>query len=158
VNVALPSMQRDLHFSLPGAQWVVNAYVLTFAGFLLLGGRAGHLRSSTYLPQGLLIFTLASVGAGFAATATQIVAVWALHGLGGAILSRATLSIIVTADVERADARLASEMLNTSRQVGGSFSLAILGTVAADRTASFMNPHSSEALVSGHQRPSRCQR
>ena len=97
VNVALPSMQRDLHFSLSNAQWVVNAYVLTFAGFLLLGGRAADIfgRRRVYL-TGLFIFTLASVGAGFAATGSQIIAVRALQGLGGAILSPATLTIIVT--------------------------------------------------------------
>src|ERR1035437_8854643 len=97
VNVALPSMQRDLHISLSSAQSVVNAYVLTFAGFLLLGGRAADIfgRRRVYL-TGLFIFTLASVGAGFAATGTQIVAVRALQGLGGAILSPATLTIIVT--------------------------------------------------------------
>ena len=83
VNVALPSMQRDLHFSLSSAQWVVNAYVLTFAGFLLLGGRAADIfgRRRVYL-TGLFIFVIASIGAGFAATGTQIVAVRALQGLG----------------------------------------------------------------------------
>lgn len=97
VNVALPSMSRDLHFSLSSAQWVVNAYVLTFAGFLLLGGRAADIfgRRRVYL-TGLAIFTLASIGAGFAATGTQMVAVRALQGLGGAILSPATLTILVT--------------------------------------------------------------
>jgi len=97
VNVALPSMQRDLHFSISSAQWVVNAYVLTFAGFLLLGGRAADIfgRRRVYL-TGLLVFVVASIGAGFAATGTQIVAVRALQGIGGAILSPATLTIIVT--------------------------------------------------------------
>ena len=97
VNVALPSMQGDLHFTMSSAQWVVNAYVLTFAGFLLLGGRAADIfgRRRVYL-TGLLVFTLASIGAGFAATGTQIIAVRALQGLGGAILSPATLTIIVT--------------------------------------------------------------
>ena len=97
VNVALPSMQRDLHFSLSSAQWVVNAYVLTFAGFLLLGGRAADIfgRRRVYL-TGLFVFVVASIGAGFAATGTQIVAVRALQGVGGAILSPATLTIIVT--------------------------------------------------------------
>ena len=97
VNVALPRMGRDLHFSASSAQWVVNAYVLTFAGFLLLGGRAADIfgRRRVYL-TGLFIFTLASVGAGFAATGTQMVAVRAVQGLGGAILSPATLTIIVT--------------------------------------------------------------
>ncbi|MGD0055620.1 MAG: MFS transporter [Acidimicrobiales bacterium] len=97
VNVALPSMQRSLHFTLANAQWVVNAYVLTFAGFLLLGGRAADIfgRRRVYL-AGLAIFTLASIGAGFAATGAQMIAIRALQGVGGAILSPATLTIIVT--------------------------------------------------------------
>ena len=97
VNVALPSMQRDLHFSLSSAQWVVNAYVLTFAGFLLLGGRAADLfgRRRVYL-FGMGVFVLASIGAGFAATGGQMVAVRAIQGIGGAVLSPATLTIIVT--------------------------------------------------------------
>ena len=97
VNVALPSIQHDLHFTDAGVQWVVNAYVLTFAGFLLLGGRAADLfgRRLVYL-CGLAIFTIASIGAGFAATSGQMIAVRALQGIGGAILSPATLTIIVT--------------------------------------------------------------
>jgi EmrB/QacA subfamily drug resistance transporter len=97
VNVALPKMGLDLHFTQSSAQWVVNAYVLTFAGFLLLGGRAADFfgRRNVYL-VGVAIFTLASVGAGFAHTGTQMIAVRALQGLGGAILSPATLTIIVT--------------------------------------------------------------
>ena len=97
VNVALPRMGRDLHFTVSSAQWVVNAYVLTFAGFLLLGGRAADIfgRRRVYM-TGLFIFTLASIGAGFAATGAQMVAVRALQGLGGAVLSPATLTIIVT--------------------------------------------------------------
>jgi EmrB/QacA subfamily drug resistance transporter len=97
VNVALPRMGHDLHFTQSSAQWVINAYVLTFAGFLLLGGRAADIfgRRRVYL-VGLTIFTVASIGAGFAATGAQMVAVRALQGLGGAILSPATLTIIVT--------------------------------------------------------------
>ena len=97
VNVALPRMSHDLHFSLSSAQWVVNAYVLTFAGFLLLGGRAADIfgRRRVYL-LGIAIFTLASIGAGFAQTGGQMVAIRAIQGLGGAILSPATLTIIVT--------------------------------------------------------------
>ena len=97
VNVALPRMGHDLHFTSSSAQWVVNAYVLTFAGFLLLGGRAADIfgRRRVYL-TGLLIFTVASIGAGFAATGAQMIAVRALQGVGGAILSPATLTIIVT--------------------------------------------------------------
>ncbi len=97
VNVALPRMSHDLHFTITSAQWVVNAYVLTFAGFLLLGGRAADYfgRRHVYL-AGIAVFTLASIGAGFAASGPQMVAVRALQGLGGAILSPATLTIIVT--------------------------------------------------------------
>jgi EmrB/QacA subfamily drug resistance transporter len=90
-------MQRSLHFSLSNAQWVVNAYILTFGGFLLLGGRAADIfgRRRVYL-TGIAIFTLASIGAGFASSGTQMIAVRALQGVGGAILSPATLTIIVT--------------------------------------------------------------
>jgi EmrB/QacA subfamily drug resistance transporter len=97
VNVALPRMGHDLHFSVSSAQWVVNAYVLTFAGFLLLGGRAADIfgRRRVYL-TGIAIFTLASIGAGFAHTGAQMVAIRAVQGIGGAILSPATLTIIVT--------------------------------------------------------------
>ena len=97
VNVALPSMGRDLHFSVSSAQWVINAYVLTFAGFLLLGGRAADYfgRRHVYL-TGIVIFTLASIGAGLAQTGAEMIAVRAVQGVGGAILSPATLTIIVT--------------------------------------------------------------
>ncbi|HQU00786.1 MAG TPA: MFS transporter, partial [Acidimicrobiales bacterium] len=97
VNVALPTMGRDLHFTVTSAQWVVNAYVLTFAGFLLLGGRAADLfgRRHVYL-AGMIVFTVASIGAGFATSDAQIVTIRALQGIGGAILSPATLTIIVT--------------------------------------------------------------
>jgi EmrB/QacA subfamily drug resistance transporter len=97
VNVALPRMGHDLHFTVSSAQWVINAYVLTFAGFLLLGGRAADFfgRRSVYL-TGIVIFTLASIGAGVAQTGPQMIAIRAVQGLGGAILSPATLTIIVT--------------------------------------------------------------
>src|SRR5665213_252176 len=97
VNVALPRMSHDLHFTQSSAQWVVNAYVLTFAGFLLLGGRAcdffGRRRVYT---TGIILFTLASIGAGVAHTGTQMITIRAVQGVGGAILSPATLTIIVT--------------------------------------------------------------
>jgi EmrB/QacA subfamily drug resistance transporter len=97
VNVALPRMGHDLRFTYSSAQWVVNAYVLTFAGFLLLGGRACDYfgRRRVYI-TGIIIFTLASIGAGVAQTGTQMIAIRAVQGIGGAILSPATLTIIVT--------------------------------------------------------------
>src|SRR5487761_2325943 len=97
VNVALPHMGHDLHLSENKAQWIINAYVLTFAGFLLLGGRAADLfgRRKVYL-LGIGVFTLASIGAGVAHSGTQMIVARAIQGLGGAILSPATLTIIVT--------------------------------------------------------------
>ena len=97
VNVALPQIGRELHFSSVGLQWVVNAYVLTFAGFLLLGGRAADLfgRKRVFI-VGLAVFSLASLAGGFAQTAAQLTVARAVQGLGGAILSPATLTIITT--------------------------------------------------------------
>ncbi|HEV2427646.1 MAG TPA: MFS transporter [Acidimicrobiales bacterium] len=97
VNVALPSMQRDLHFSFSSAEWVVNAYVLTFAGFLMLGGRAADIfgRRRVYL-AGMALFVIASFGAGFSSSGTQLISIRAIQGLAGAIVSPATLTIIVT--------------------------------------------------------------
>jgi MFS family permease len=97
VNVALPSIGRDLHYSPTGLQWVVNAYVLTFAGFLLLGGRAADLfgRRRIYL-FGLGIFTVSSLVGGLAQNSAWLTSARAVQGIGGALLSPATLTIIVT--------------------------------------------------------------
>jgi len=97
VNVALPSIGRDLHYSPTGLQWVVNAYVLTFAGFLLLGGRAADLfgRRRIYL-FGLGLFTVASLVGGLAQDSAWLTTARAVQGIGGAFLSPATLTIIVT--------------------------------------------------------------
>src|ERR1700683_2311218 len=97
VTVALPSIGRDLHYTPSGLQWVVNAYVLTFAGFLLLGGRAADLfgRRRVYL-FGMGLFTLASLAGGLATDAAWLTAARAVQGVAGACLSPATLTIIVT--------------------------------------------------------------
>jgi EmrB/QacA subfamily drug resistance transporter len=97
VNVALPSIGRELHYTSTGLQWVVNAYVLTFAGFLLLGGRAADLfgRRRVFL-FGLGLFTLASLAGGIATDSAWLTAARAVQGVGGALLSPATLTIIVT--------------------------------------------------------------
>src|SRR5579862_6932608 len=97
VNVALPSIGRELHYSPTGLQWVVNAYVLTFAGFLLLGGRAADIfgRRRVYL-AGLALFTLASLAGGIAQNSAWLTTARAMQGVGGALLSPATLTIIVT--------------------------------------------------------------
>src|SRR3984957_1137561 len=97
VNVALPSIGRALDYSPVGLQWVVNAYVLTFAGFLLLGGRAADLygRRKVYL-LGIGLFFVTSLIGGFAQTSTWLTAARAAQGIGAAFLSPATLTIIVT--------------------------------------------------------------
>ncbi len=95
VNVALPSIKNALHFSEQDLQWVVNAYTLLFAGFLLLGGRAADmLGRRSVLIGGLALFTLASLACGLAQSSTELVIIRALQGLGGAIISPAALSLL----------------------------------------------------------------
>jgi EmrB/QacA subfamily drug resistance transporter len=97
VNVALPSIGRALHYTPTGLQWVVNAYVLAFAGFLLLGGRAADLfgRRRIFL-LGAILFAVASLAGGLATTSGMLTAARVAQGFGGAFLSPATLTIIVT--------------------------------------------------------------
>src|SRR3954451_17073065 len=94
VNVALPSIGDALDFSQENLAWVVNAYVLTFGGFLLLGGRMADLlgRRRVFL-AGLGVVAVASLLAGFASTEGQLIAARAAQGLGAAIISPAALSI-----------------------------------------------------------------
>jgi EmrB/QacA subfamily drug resistance transporter len=101
VNVALPSIQNDLHLSEASLQWIVNAYTLVFGGFLLLGGRAGDLlgRKRLFL-IGLVIFTGASLLDGLASSEGVLVGSRALQGLGAALISPAALSIISTTFAE----------------------------------------------------------
>ncbi len=97
VNVALPTIGEALHFSEGNLPWVVNAYVLTFGGFLLLGGRLADLlgRRRVFM-AGLVLFALASLAGGLAANSGQLIAARAVQGLGAAILSPAALSIVAT--------------------------------------------------------------
>jgi EmrB/QacA subfamily drug resistance transporter len=97
VNVALPSIGRALHFSDQNLPWVVNAYVIAFGGFLLLGGRAADLlgRRRVFM-AGLIVVAVASLLAGFAVNQGELIAARAAQGLGAAIISPAALSIITT--------------------------------------------------------------
>src|SRR3954469_10722837 len=104
VNVALPSIGSDLHFSQENLAWVVNAYVLTFGGFLLLGGRfADLLGRRRVFVAGLILFALASLAGGFAQSEAWLIAARSVQGLGAAILSPAALSIVTTIFTEGAD-------------------------------------------------------
>src|SRR3954454_6894041 len=97
VNVALPSIGKGLDFSEQNLPWVVNAYVIAFGGFLLLGGRAADLlgRRRIFM-AGLLVVAVASLAAGFSANQGQLIAARAAQGLGAAIISPAALSIVTT--------------------------------------------------------------
>jgi EmrB/QacA subfamily drug resistance transporter len=97
VNVALPSLQRDLGFSQANLAWVVDAYMIAFGSFLLLAGRLGDLlgRKRMFL-TGLVLFTLASVACGIASTQGLLIAARFVQGLGGAVASAAVLALLVT--------------------------------------------------------------
>jgi EmrB/QacA subfamily drug resistance transporter len=104
VNVALPSIRNGLHFSSTGLQWVVNAYTLTFAGFLMLGGRSADLlgRRRVFL-VGTGAFALMSLACAVAGSRGPLLGARALQGLAGAVVSPATLSIITTSFAEGAE-------------------------------------------------------
>jgi EmrB/QacA subfamily drug resistance transporter len=101
VNVALPSIRASLDFSATGLAWIVNAYTLTFAGFLMLGGRAADLlgRRRVFL-TGTALFGLASLACAVSDSRDLIVAARAVQGIGGAIISPASLSILTTSFAE----------------------------------------------------------
>src|SRR5262249_23567935 len=97
VNVALPSIQRDLGFSQANLTWVVNAYLIAFGSFLLLAGRLGDLagRKKVFL-FGLALFTAASAACGLAGSESVLIAARFIQGIGGAVASSAVLALIVT--------------------------------------------------------------
>ena len=132
VNVALPSIQRDLRFSASELQWVVNAYTLTFAGFLLLGGRAADLfgRRRLFL-VGLGVFTVASLIGGMAQNQTWLIAARALQGLGAAILAPATLTIL-TATFAEGSARARALGVWSAVASAGASAGALLGGILTD--------------------------
>src|ERR671924_66335 len=104
VNVALPSIGEDLNFKQENLQWVITAYAIAFGGFLLLGGRAADLlgRRRVFM-VGVGLFTLASLVCGLSQSDEMLIAARAVQGLGGAIISPAALSIVMTSFEEGAD-------------------------------------------------------
>ncbi|GAA3817572.1 MFS transporter [Streptomyces phyllanthi] len=132
VNVALPSMRTDLGLSPTGLQWVVNAYTITFAGFMLLGGRAGDLygRKRMFL-VGLALFTMASLGGGLAQEGWQLLVARAAQGLGAAVLAPATLTI-VTSTVPEGPARARAIATWMSVGAGGGAVGGLVGGVLVD--------------------------
>src|ERR671920_2216516 len=104
VNVALPAIGRDLHFSQTNLQWVVTAYALTFGGFLLLGGRAADLLGRRrVLMLGLGLFSAASLAAALATGAGFMIGARAVQGIGAAIMLPAALSIVMNMFQEGAE-------------------------------------------------------
>ncbi|HEY1650541.1 MAG TPA: MFS transporter [Acidimicrobiales bacterium] len=132
VNVALPSIQHDLHFTTSGLQWIVNAYTLTFAGFLLLGGRAADLygRRKIFL-VGLAVFTASSLLGGLAQDQGWLVGARALQGLGAAILAPATLTIL-TATFPEGSARAWALGAWSAVSSAGASAGALLGGILTD--------------------------
>jgi EmrB/QacA subfamily drug resistance transporter len=120
VNVALPPMQESLGLTATGLQWVVSSYTLTFAGFLLLGGRLGDLwgRRRAFL-GGLLLFAVASLAAGLAQEGWQVVAARFAQGVGGAVLVPTTLSLVTTGFAEPRAKVKALSLLTAAAASGG---------------------------------------
>jgi EmrB/QacA subfamily drug resistance transporter len=129
VNVALPSIRADLGFSAVNLQWIVNAYTLTFAGFLLLGGRAADLigRRPVFV-AGLSLFALASLLGGLAQSQEMLIGARALQGLGGAIVAPATLSVLTTTFKEGSERNRALSFWGAMGGAGGATG-ALLGGV-----------------------------
>jgi EmrB/QacA subfamily drug resistance transporter len=124
VNVALPSIQHDLHFSQGNLTWVIDGYLITFGGFLLLSGRMGDLvgRKKVFL-TGLVMFTAASVLCGVAGSQTLLIGARLLQGIGGAVASSVILAIIVTEFPRRAEQAKAMGMYAFVSAGGGSIGL-----------------------------------
>jgi EmrB/QacA subfamily drug resistance transporter len=132
VNVALPSIGTDLGFSQDNLSWVVNAYVLAFGGFLLLGGRLADLLGRRVVFQaGLILFAVASLLGGLASDETQLIVARALQGLGGALLSPAALSLVTTLFTEGAERNKALGVWGAVAGSGGAVGV-LLGGVLTD--------------------------
>ncbi|MDT4821182.1 Multidrug resistance protein Stp [compost metagenome] len=132
VNVALPSIRTDLGFSETSLVWVVNAYMLTFGGFLLLGGRLGDLygHRRVFL-AGLVLFTLASLACGISTSQGLLVAARAVQGLGGAVVSAVSLSLIMNLFTEPADRAKAMGVYGFVCAGGGSIGVLLGGLLTS---------------------------
>jgi EmrB/QacA subfamily drug resistance transporter len=128
VNVALPSIRDDLGFSTTSLAWVVNAYLLTFGGFLLLGGRLGDLYGHRRLfVAGITLFTIASLCCGLANSQGLLVGARAVQGLGGAVASAVSLSLMMNLFTEPADRAKAMGVFGFVAAGGGSIGVLLGG-------------------------------
>jgi len=132
VNVALPSIRTDLHFSETSLVWVVNAYMLTFGGFLLLGGRLGDLFGHRRLfLSGISLFTIASVACGLANSQVLLIAARAVQGLGGAVVSAVALSLIMNLFTEPGERAKAMGIYGFVCAGGGSIGVLLGGVLTS---------------------------
>jgi EmrB/QacA subfamily drug resistance transporter len=130
VNVALPSIREELGFSAVDLQWVVNAYALTFAGFLLLGGRAADLLGHRKVfIAGLALFGIASLAGGLSQDQGMLVAARAVQGLGGAVVAPVTLAILTTTFSEGAERNRALSAWGAMGAAGGAAGALIGGVL-----------------------------
>ena len=132
VNVALPSIQSDLKFSETSLVWVVNAYMLTFGGFLLLGGRLGDLFGHRKLfLRGITLFTVASLACGLANSQWLLIVARAVQGLGGAVVSAVALSLIMNLFTEPAERAKAMGVYGFVCAGGGSVGVLLGGLLTS---------------------------
>ncbi len=132
VNVALPSIRKDLGFSETSLAWVVNAYLLTFGGFLLLGGRLGDLFGHRRLFLiGISLFTAASLACGLSTSQAQLIGARAVQGLGGAVVSAVGLSLMMMLFTEPGERAKAMGVFGFVAAGGGSIGV-LLGGVLTD--------------------------
>jgi EmrB/QacA subfamily drug resistance transporter len=153
VNVALPQMRTALDLSANGQQWVINAYTLTFAGFLMLGGRAADLFGRRRIFMiGLVIFTAFSLAGGLSNSGSWLIAARAAQGLGGAILAPATLSILTSTFTEAHERRKALGVWSATAASGAAAGV-VAGGVLTDlldwRWVLFVNVPIGVALLVG---------
>src|SRR5688572_26722764 len=130
VNVALPSIQKDLGFSQAGLAWVVNAYLIAFGGFLLLAGRLGDLvgRKRLFI-AGLVSFTAASVLCGLSVSPEMLIVARFLQGIGGAMTAAVVLGMIVTMFPEPAEQAKAIGIYGFVATAGASLGLLLSGVL-----------------------------
>ena len=130
VNIALPSIREDLGFSETSLAWVVNAYLITFGGFLLLGGRLGDLFGYRRLfLLGITLFTVASLACGVASTQGFLVGARMVQGLGGAVVAVVALSLIMTMFTEPAERAKAMGVIGFVIAGGGSVGVFLGGVL-----------------------------
>jgi len=130
VNVALPSIRADLGFSQTSLAWVVNAYILTFGGFLLLAGRLGDLFGHRRLFLfGIALFTLASLACGLASTKGLLIGARAVQGIGGAVVSAVAFSLIMVLFTEQGDRAKAMGFFGFVMAGGGSIGVLLGGVL-----------------------------